>query len=195
MRHSTSQFFQVNSAQDPAAPGYAPEQVIAPDRSDSRHQATSRTTRSIPSAIGTGNWRDKRKSSHSSSTSSSSSRHSFSELASAHTPSNPGMEPYHPPSSNSSYLAPRKAARRYLESMILFYQMNKFLASRNRPPPYRNGLRTVTWPSRWPSEKSSVQSTEQPSSIALLRISASHQASLYRRCSCAAFRMSACAGQ
>ena len=62
-------------------------------------------------------------------------------------------------------------------------------------PPYRNGLRTVIGPSRWPSEKSSVQSTAQPSSIALARISASRQPSLYRRCSCAAFRRSACAGR
>src|ERR1035437_9840482 len=68
-------------------------EILTSDRSDARHQATSRTTRSIPSRIGTGNWRDKRNSSHSSSTSSSSTRQSSKEAASAHTPSNPGMEP------------------------------------------------------------------------------------------------------
>jgi hypothetical protein len=41
------------------------KEILAPDRSNSRHQATSRTTRSTPSRIGTGNWRDNRNSSHS----------------------------------------------------------------------------------------------------------------------------------
>src|ERR1035441_8656637 len=68
-------------------------EIQATDRAESRHQATSRTTRSMPSRIGTGNWRDKRKRSHSSSTSSSSSRQSSKETASAQTPSKPGMEP------------------------------------------------------------------------------------------------------
>src|ERR1039458_3196836 len=68
-------------------------EILTPDRSDSRHQATSRTTRSIPSTVGTGSWRDKRNSSHSSITSSSSSRQSSKDAASAHTPTKPGMEP------------------------------------------------------------------------------------------------------
>src|ERR1035441_10034565 len=68
------------------------KEVLASNRSDWCHQATSRTTRSIPSTIGTGSWRDKRNRSHSSSTSSSSPRHSSKELASAQTPSKPGME-------------------------------------------------------------------------------------------------------